>query len=842
MREFLPQVRRPGRYIGPEPNAVVKPHDSVKVKIALVYPDLYEIGIANMGIRILYEIINGLPYALAERAYLPGKDMETVLKRHGAALSTMETDTPLDRFDIIGITLQTELNFPAALQVIGLAGLKLHSSQRPDMFPLIIGGGSCAFNPEPVADFFDAFLIGDGEQAIKDIADTVITCREKGVSKQDCLESLAGIEGVYVPCLYKQSDDKQGMYKGTVPLHTPAIPLRRRILPDIGTVVLKNAIVPFIKPVHDRLVVEIARGCTKSCRFCQAGMIYRPVREKNMDTVLREIKQNVDVTGFSDVSLLSLSAGDYSHIHELLKSFMSEFADDRCSLSLPSLRIDSVTGQMLDRIKQVRKTGLTVAIEAGTQRLRDVINKNISEEDILSSTELAAKMGWQTIKLYFMIGLPSETDDDLNGMAAIIRRIHAAVRKHSRKTRIHASISPFVPKPHTPFQWAEMITPEEYRRRLSIVKNGVRNTGVVIKQQQPEISIIEAVLARGDRRMAGIIEEVAGRGMTMDSSENNVDYGAWYSVWLDAIRHKGLLLPDLLRQRSPGEPLPWDHLDTRIPKSFLLQEYNKALEGKLTPDCFQAACVDCGVCDFKLIEPVAAASGPARPSAALPRHDTARWSTTVRLRYAKTGLLRFLGHLELIDFLMHVLHRSGLPLVYSAGFHPKPVVSFSAPLPVGIASEAEYMDLKLYGDADPAGVLQALQKNSYDGLEFLHAAALPYADKTVSSAIRAVHFELPLDAINSCTISVLSSAIDLLLNSERFMVSHTYKNKSTGIDIRPFIDTLSIDMTGRLCMVIKRIDNRIIGPVDILEKGLAIPYYEIIDAPLRKVKVDFGND
>ncbi len=842
MRELLQYVKRPGRYIGPEPNAVVKLHDSVKLKIALVYPDLYEIGISNLGLRILYGLINDLPYALAERAYMPGKDMEAAMERHAVTLSTIESDTPLDQFDIIGITLQTELNFPNALHVIGLSGLKPYSRERTDTFPLVIGGGSCAFSPEPVADFFDAFVIGDGEEAVRELIDTSIACREQGLLKQECLERIAHIEGVYVPCLYRQIQDTHGNFKGIMPVNKPARPLKRRILPGINNVVLKNSIVPLIKPVHDRLVVEIARGCTKGCRFCQAGMIYRPVREKNMGTILEEIKHNVDVSGFSDISLLSLSAGDYSHIHQLLKSFMSEFADDRCSLSLPSLRIDSVTSQMLEHIKQVRKTGFTVAIEAGTQRLRDAINKNIADEEIISSVELAAKMGWQTIKLYFMLGLPFETEDDVNGMAALIKRIYAAVRKHSKRTLVNASISAFIPKPHTPFQWAGMIAPEEYRKRLSIVKNSLKNTGVVIKQQLPEISIVEALLAKGDRRMARVIEEVVEHGFTIDSSETGIDYTAWYKAWVDAVGNNGLSLPDLLQQRSHEDPFPWDHIDTLIPKSFLWQEYQESQHGSLTPDCFQAVCTDCGVCDFKRIEPVAAETEPPKIAVSVEQHDTERWSTVMRIQYTKAGLMRFLGHLELMDFLMHALHRSGLPLAYTAGFHPKPVVSFSDPLPLGIESSAEYMDVRLNGDMDPGKVMQALKKTEHRGLTFINAVSIPYGSKPVSSAIRAVHYELVLDAVNSCNMSVLSSAIDLLLSSEKFMIVSGHKDKTGELDIRPFIDVISIDVSGRLFMVIKRIQGRIIGPVDIMEKGLGIPYMDIIGAPLKKVKVDFNDD
>ena len=836
MRELLPFVRRPGRYIGPEPNAVVKRHDAVKLKTALVYPDLYEIGIANLGLRILYELINELPYALAERAYSPGSDMEAVMSRYNAKLTTIESDTPLDMFDIIGITLQTELNYTNAVNVLKLAGLPLHAKDRNAAFPLVIGGGSCAYNPEPVADFFDAFVVGDGDGAIKEIIDTLIVCKDVHAPKQECLKRIAALQGVYVPGLYRQIEDAAGNFKGTVPIDASVPPVRRALLPDINRVVVKNTIVPLMKPIHDRLVVEIARGCTKGCRFCQAGMIYRPVREKDMDVVIQEIKQNIDASGFSDISLLSLSAGNYTHILSLLKSFMAEFGDDRCSLSLPSLRIDSVTGQMLDQIRQVRKTGFTVAIEAGTQELRNKINKNISDEEILASVELAAKMGWQTIKLYFMLGLPFETEDDVQGMGELLQRIHAAVRKHNRRTRINASISAFIPKPHTPFQWAEMITPETFNTRLSIVKTGIRNTGITIKHQLPEISAVEAVLARGGRGMGAVIEAIVRHGIAADSSETGFDY----QLWFDTLREKGFSLPALLGQKGPDEPLPWDHINTFIPKSYLLEEYRKADSGIPTPDCFTEACSDCGVCDFKSVEPVHAKDGLTKKQHTANREDTSRWTTSVRVKYTKEGLMRFLGHLELIDFLLHLLHRSGLPLVYTKGFHPKPIVSFSDPLPLGIESTAEYIDIKLFSDAGSGTFLQALKKMDYGGLRFIDAVTLPYGSKPVNSATKAIHYAMELAAMKSSIVSGIGTAIDSIVNSITFMIPSG--KKTGGLDVRPFIDVLQIDAAGRLLLVIKSRNNRIIGPLDIIEKGLGIPYHEIINAPLKKVSVDFENE
>ncbi|MGC8685007.1 MAG: TIGR03960 family B12-binding radical SAM protein [bacterium] len=836
MREFLQYVKKPGRYIGPEPNAIIKQHNTVKLKVALVYPDLYEIGISNLGLRIIYELINEIPYALAERAYSPGTDMEAILRKHNAKLTTIESDTPLDMFDVIGITLQTELNYVNAVNVLKLAGLPLRAKDRKGLYPIVIGGGSCTYNPEPVADFFDAFIIGDGEVVIKQIIDTIISCKETGAPKQECIERLASIKGVYAPALYKQTEDLHGNFKGIIPINSSVPQVTRAIFPDINKITLKHQIIPFVKPVHDRLVVEIARGCTKGCRFCQAGMIYRPVREKDVDIILNEIRNNIATSGFSDISLLSLSSADYTHIVPLLKAFMSEFRDNQCSISLPSLRVDSVTSQILAQIKQVRKTGFTIAIEAGTQRLRNVINKNITDEQIISSVELAAKMGWQTVKLYFMLGLPFETENDVIGMGEIIKRIHSAVRRYNSRTRINASISAFIPKPHTPFQWAEMISPETFNTKLSMVKNIIKNTGVVIKHQIPESSLIEAILARGDRRLGNVIEDLVKNGVKTDSSMMEFDYASWFN----AIVKHGFSLQELLRARQYDEPLPWDHINTFLPKSFLWQEYEKARTETPTPDCFTEVCYNCGVCDFKSIEPVHAKNVSTVEQESSKYLEEPVWTTTVRIKYTKTGLIRFLGHLEFMDFLMHLIQRAGLPLVYTKGFHPKPVVSFNDPLPVGIESYAEYLDLKLSGEIDADVVKKKLQAVECEGVRFLDVIKLPYHSKPVSSVTKTVYYEMSLNRINSCNMSILSSAIELIMSSESFIIKKN--SKSSELDVRPFIETIEVDLNGRLLMLVKKINNRIIGPLDILEKGLGIPYNEIIDAPLKKVKVDFEDE
>lgn len=836
MREFLQYVKKPGRYIGPEPNAIVKQHSTVKLKVALVYPDLYEIGISNLGLRIIYELINELSYALAERAYSPAIDMENLLRKHKAKITTIESDTPLDEFDIIGITLQTELNYVNVVNILKLAGLHVRSKDRKSFSPIIIGGGSCTYNPEPIADFFDAFVIGDGEVVIKDIIDTVIQCKENGISKQLCIDQLANIKGIYVPALYNQVEVHDGNFKGIVPINPSAPQVTRVVFPDINKVVLKHQIIPFVKPVHDRIVVEIARGCTKGCRFCQAGMIYRPVREKDVDNILNEIKNNILTSGFSDVSLLSLSSADYTHIVSLLKAFMSQFKDNQCSISLPSLRVDSVTGQILNQISQVRKTGFTVAIEAGTQRLRNVINKNITDEQIISSVELAAKMGWQTIKLYFMLGLPFETDEDVIGMAELIKRIHSAVRKYNIRTRINASISAFIPKPHTPFQWVEMIKPATFMAKLATIKKIIKSTDVVIKHQPPEISIIEAILARADRRLSGVIEDVSKHGITTDSSF--VD--SQYSIWINAITSRGISIQDLLRERLYNEPLPWDHINTFLPKSFLWQEYEKAKLAIATPDCFTQVCYDCGVCDFKKVEPMHAKDTITTQTNLKKEVEETTWTTPVRIRYTKTGLIRFLGHLELVDFLIRVINRAKLPLIYTRGFHPKPIVSFSEPLSAGIESYAEYLDLKLSGDITPDTVKQKLNAVEHEGLRFLDVASLPYHSKPVSNAIKAVYYEMPLFNISSCNMSIISSAIDLLMKSDSFIIKKN--DKPIEINVRPYIEFLEIDPEGKLLMCIKKINNRMIGPLDIIEKALGITYYEIITAPLKKVNVDFENE
>ncbi len=840
MRELLPFLRKPSRYIGPESNAVVKRHDSVKIKVVLVYPDLYEVGLPNLGLKILYQVINELPYALAERAYLPAWDMQALLKKHCVRLASIETDTPLDRFDIIGITLQTELNYINIPNLLKLAGLNLYSKDRALPYPLIIAGGSCAFNPEPVSPFFDAIIVGDGEDVIKEIIDAFAISKDRNQSKDECLEMLADIQGVYVPALYKQVYDEKGTFKGIVPVNQSSKKIKRRIVSDINKSTIKRTIIPYIKPIHDRLIIEIARGCTKGCRFCQAGMIYRPVREKDAEVVIREIQENVQSSGYSDISLLSLSAGNYSNLMPLLKAFMQIYKDDRCSISLPSLRTNTVTMEMLEEIKKVRKSGFTVAPEAGTQRLRDIINKGITEQDILTSVEIASKLGWQTIKLYFMIGLPYETDEDIKGLGELLLKIHDIVRKQQKKTKINTSIAMFIPKPHTAFQWSGIISIDEYRRRLGLIRQLIKKTDVSIKWQAPEVSHIEAILSAGDRRLAGVIEKVSGNEEIYDGTGESINY----NLWVNEISKQGFNIEEFIGERGLEEPLPWDHIDTYIPKFFLIDELIKSQKHALTPDCFQSTCYDCGVCDFRLIEPVVSKILPFKPVDHNKKilQDAVNWSTIIRIRYTKTGMLRFLSHLEFIDFLMRSIHRAGLPVAYTSGFHPKPRLSFCDPLQVGIESEAEYMDLNLYGEVKSEYVLQILKTVEYEGLRFLEVKILPYGSKPVNNMIRTIHYELLLETINSCNMSVLSTGIDLILKSDNFIITSGQKDKKKDIDVRQFIDRMFIDPSGKLVIVIKKVNNRIIGPIDILEKGLAIPYHEIINVPLKKVDVEFIDE
>ena len=597
---LLPLVEKPGRYMGGELNMAVKDPAKVKTRFGFAFPDKYEIGMSYLGLQIIYDLLNAEKDVYCERIFAPDDDMEALMRERELPLFTLETCTPVKELDILGFTLQYELSYTNILNMLDLAGIPFYSKDRGEEYPLISAGGPCAFNPEPLADFVDFFNIGDGEGALQEICRIHREWKATGGTKDDFLKAVSKVPGVYVPKFYEAKYDENGDFAGMEKLWDGAPDqVRKNMVHDLETTRFPvKPLVPLIEVVHDRSVVEIFRGCTRGCRFCQAGMIYRPVRERSKDTLLKLVKEQLANTGHDEVSLLSLSTSDHSQIEEFVTTLMEDCRKNNVALSLPSLRLDSFSFKVMEEIQGYKKTGLTFAPEAGTQRLRDVINKNISEENIYGSMKQAIELGWTGVKLYFMDGLPTETDEDLAGIANVARNImelyfeHTGARKCGKFT-ITASVSNFVPKPHTPFQWFPQDRPEEFTRKHKVLEEKFRRLkGCFLQYHGSESSHIEAVLARGDRRASYILEAAFNAGCKFDSWREHFSY----QRWLDAIEASGVNADRYAYYSDPTaeKPLPWDIIDSGISKAFLKAEWERSKVAATIPDC-RHGCQNCGI-------------------------------------------------------------------------------------------------------------------------------------------------------------------------------------------------------------------------------------------------------
>ena len=647
-------VQKPGRYIGNEVNAVRKDLAAVKLRMALAFPDVYEVGSSHLGLKILYAVVNQNTDLYAERAFGPWPDMEDQMRLHQTPLATLETQTPLNQMDFVGFSLQYELCATTVLQMLELGRIPVRASERGPADPLIVGGGPAAYNPIPLAPFFDAFAIGDGEEIILEMAEAQIRWKQARGSREDLLRQWKSIPGVFVPSLHVQGEK-----------------VSRRVVSDLAQGIIPvHPVVPFCEIVHDRVGIEIARGCTRGCRFCQAGMLYRPVREREPHQILQWAAESLRSSGWEEISLLSLSSGDYSQIGGLIGRMTEEFAPDKVALSLPSLRTDTFSEEMALQIRKVRKTGFTLAPEAGTDRLRRVINKGNTEEDLERAVSKAFQAGWRSLKLYFMIGLPYETDDDLMGIVRLIRN----ASKWAGRGKITASISTFVPKSHTPFQWAEQISMEEIDRRAKLIGSYFKRSGVRVKFHNASVSFLEGVIARGDAHLSAAIERAFQKGARLDAWDEQLRL----DIWMEAFDECGIDPHAYHAARPLDKPLVWDLIDTGMRPEFLKEEWDNAAAEKHTPDCRGGECTGCGVCDWGEIQPRLARSlvadmQPIVPGLAPGEEARIR---KFRLHYAKLDQMRFLGHQDVIRVFHRAFRREGIALDHSRGFHPHPKLRF----------------------------------------------------------------------------------------------------------------------------------------------------------------------
>ena len=595
LNNLLKRVEKPARYIGSETNIVMKDPEKVKARFAFAFPDLYEIGMSYMGLQILYHILNRENDIYCERVFAPAPDMESLMREEQMPLFTLETKTPIKDMDFLGFTLQYEMSFTSILDMLELAGIPLKSTDRSEVDPIIIAGGPCAFNPEPLAEFIDVFLIGDGEESLPKLIKRYINAKDRGVSKADFLKEIADDEGVYIPSFYRVIYHEDGTIKAYEKAFEGAPDrVKRCIIDDIEKIDFPTEpIVPLIETVHDRSVIETFRGCTRGCRFCQAGMIYRPVRERSKGRIMDLARKQLESTGHEELSLLSLSTSDYSEFESLAVDLMKECKEQNVSLSLPSLRLDTFSFKVLEEIQGYKKSGLTFAPEAGSQRLRDVINKGITETDIYDAVEQAIELGWKHIKLYFMIGLPTETYEDLDGIAEIARKIIAIYRQSGRTGRFNVtvSVSNFVPKAHTPFQWVRQDSTEEFTKKHNYLHEKLKIKGVTFNYHDDAVSTYEAIFARGDRRLSALLLEAHKLGCRLDGWSEHFDLEKWNTAIMQSGTDVGFYTT---RERNYNELLPWDIIDSSNTKKFLQSEAEKAMKEVTTKDC-RYGCSGCGI-------------------------------------------------------------------------------------------------------------------------------------------------------------------------------------------------------------------------------------------------------
>ena len=591
---ILPKVIKPGRYVGGEWNMVRKDWEKTDVRMAFVFPDVYEVGMSNLALRILYGLVNSYPEYLCERAFAPWPDMEEKMMEEGIPLYTLESFHPLKDFDIVAFTLQYELSYTNILNILRLSDIPLRSSARDESHPLVFAGGPCAYNPEPLAPFIDFFLLGEGEEQVPIVLEIIKTSKAKGLSKEDTLSDLAKLQGIYVPHFYDFCYNSDGTIKEMIVDQRAPEVVTKAVLQDFNSAYFpEKVIVPYTEAIHDRVMLEVMRGCTRGCRFCQAGMIYRPLRERSPEVLVAQAQEAIKATGYEEISLVSLSTGDYTCVNRVLEDMMDKLTAQGVSVSLPSLRLDSFDVKVAEQVQKVRKSSLTFAPEAGTQRMRDVINKGVTEEDLLNTTEAVFRAGWSSIKLYYMIGLPTETYEDLDGIVEQSKMVLETARKAGRRNaKVTVSASSFVPKPHTPFQWESQDTMEVLRDKQEYLKKRLRDNRIKFLYHDLKESFLEAVFARGDRRLADLLEWAVGAGCKFDGWSEFFRFNLWQQGMIQF-----QIDPHFYANREYGkeEILPWDHLNAGVTKDFLKEEYKKSLAGVATPDC-RGKCTSCGVC------------------------------------------------------------------------------------------------------------------------------------------------------------------------------------------------------------------------------------------------------
>ena len=805
LQQILLDVQKPAQYIGGELNSVMKDKQKVDCRLAFCFPDKYEVGMSHLGMKILYSLYNERENWWCERVFAPDADMEQLMREKNILLYGLESLDPIKDFDFVLFTLQYEMSYTAILNMLDLAGLPVRAKDRKGLSPIVAAGGPCACNPEPIADFIDLFIIGEGEEVNIEITDLYMQAKKEGWTKEQYLKEAAKIGGVYVPSLYDVSYKEDGTIQTVTP-NCPEAPakVQKRIIADLDKVYYpKQFVVPFINIVHDRAMLEIQRGCLRGCRFCQAGFIYRPLRDKHYDTLNQDAHNLCDTSGYEELSLTSLSTSDYKEIEPLLDDLLNWTTDEKVSLSLPSLRVDNFSKELMDKVSRLKKSGLTFAPEAGTQRLRDVINKNVTEEEVMNTCRTAFEGGYTSVKLYFMMGLPTETMEDIEGIANLAQKVvdlyySLPTRPKGRAVSVSISCACFVPKPFTPFEFEAQDTMELLHEKQKHLLASVKSKKISVSYHDADVSFIEAILAKGDRRLCDVIERVWKMGSRLDGWYEYFDAQRWYDA-MNELNIDPAFYAN--RHREYDEVMPWDHLDLCVSKNFLIRENKLAHQEQVTPQC-REKCSACGAralikgecCSDKVVyEREVAPIEPPRPK--VDPSLLLDQPQKIRLFFTKLDRAKYISHLDMNRCMSRAIKRAGLPVWYTGGFNPHMYLTFPLPLSLGCESVYECVDLKMTQKVDFDQMVSCLNACLPPDIQVFSAGEQKMDQKEIAWADYEICFR---------NEDGLKETLTSFFNQQEIKVIKKTKKGEKEIDLKPHFSLVSMEeKEGKLVAVMR---------------------------------------